>query len=116
MAGRKAGKRTKRQNTGSDTLLAAVAYVLGLITGVVVLLVADRKDSYVRFHAVQSILFNIAAWILWFLVLFVPIPGIWIGFGVLLFVLWVVLIVKAFQGERFMLPVIGEYAEEWSRR
>ena len=68
-----------------------------------------EKDSFVRFHAAQSVVtFGILTIIvlipfLWF---FVPIA--WI-FG---FVLWLVLIYKAYQGEEFKLPWVGDLAKK----
>jgi uncharacterized membrane protein len=48
---------------------AALAYVLGLVTGVLFLVIGPyKKDKYVRFHAFQSIFFNIVGigvWIVW---------------------------------------------------
>lgn len=86
---------------------AALSYALGWLSGIVFLLI--EKDSFVRFHAAQSvIIFGLLTVIvlipfLWF---FVPIA--WI-FG---FVLWLVLIYKAYQGEDFKLPWVGDLAKK----
>jgi len=86
---------------------AALTYVLGWVTGIIFLIV--EKDSFVRFHAAQSVVtFGILTIIvvipfLWF---FVPIAWI-VGF-----VLWLVLIYKAYQGEEFKLPWIGNLAKK----
>ncbi len=86
---------------------AALSYALGWLSGIVFLLI--EKDSFVRFHAAQSVVtFGILTIIvlipfLWF---FVPIA--WI-FG---FVLWLVLIYKAYQGEEFKLPWVGDLAKK----
>jgi uncharacterized membrane protein len=86
---------------------AALSYVLGWVTGIIFLIV--EKDSFVRFHAAQSVVtFGILTIIvvipfLWF---FVPIAWI-VGF-----VLWLVLIYKAYQGEEFKLPWIGNLAKK----
>ncbi len=87
---------------------AALSYVLGIITGV--LFWAIRKtDEYVRFHAVQSIGLSVV-WIAgWVILTIVPIVG-WIilpFWGLLMFVFWLVCIVKAYQGEKFQVPVVG---------
>lgn len=87
---------------------AALSYVLGWLTGIVFLLI--EKDPFVRFHAMQSI---ITFGLLTILAL-VPVIG-WVLSPVVMivgFVLWLVLIFKAYQGEEFKLPVIGQFAQK----
>lgn len=87
---------------------AALSYVLGWLTGIVFLLI--EKEPFVRFHAMQSIVVFGALTIL----SFVPLIG-WILSPLVMivgFVLWLVLIFKAYQGEKFKLPVVGEFAEK----
>lgn len=87
---------------------AALSYVLGWVTGIIFLLI--EKDPFVRFHAMQSIItFGVLM-----LLSFVPLVG-WILsplVAIVGFVLWLVLIFKAYQGEEFKLPVIGEFAKK----
>lgn len=87
---------------------AALSYLLGWISGLIFLLI--EKDPFVRFHAMQSILtFGILT-----LLSLVPLIG-WILSPVLALlglVLWLVLLIKAYQGEKFSLPIIGEWAEK----
>lgn len=87
---------------------AALSYVLGWLTGLVFLLV--EKDPFVRFHAMQSIItFGLLT-----VATMVPVIG-WLLSPLLVivgFVLWLVLIYKAYQGEEFMLPVVGEFAKK----
>ncbi len=87
---------------------AALAYVLVWLTGIVFLLI--EKDPYVRFHAMQSVItFGLLT-----IVSFVPIIG-WLLSPLLMivgFVLWLFLIFKAYQGEEFKLPVIGDFAKK----
>jgi uncharacterized membrane protein len=87
---------------------AALSYVLGWLTGIVFLLI--EKEPFVRFHAMQSIItFGILT-----ILSFVPLIG-WILSPLVMivgFVLWLVLIFKAYQGEKFKLPVVGDFAEK----
>ncbi len=87
---------------------AALSYVLGWLTGIIFLLI--EKDKFVRFHAMQSIItFGLLT-----VVSFVPVVG-WILSPLVMivgFVLWLVLIFKAYQGEEFKLPVIGDFAQK----
>jgi len=86
---------------------AALSYVLFWVSGLAILLV--EKEPFVRFHAMQSILTFGGLTILMVL----PIVG-WILSPLIMivgFVLWLVLIFKAYQGEEFALPIIGTIAK-----
>jgi uncharacterized membrane protein len=91
---------------------ALLAYVFGLVSGLIVL-VTERQNDFVRFHALQSITFSLAMFVLGMAVSFVPGIG-WIA-GFLLnlaaFGVWLLCMAKAFQGQWFRLPVVGEIAE-----
>ena len=102
-----------RGGSGLDPNLAATfAYLGGVITGILFLLV-EKHDRYVRFHAMQSTITFLVVVVLYPFVVSVPLVGrplSWafvIGVGVL----WVFLIVKAFMGERYKLPYVGDWAE-----
>ena len=92
---------------------AALSYAVGLISGAIVLW-AEKSDSYVRFHAWQSVLAFAAAAAISMLLPTVPVVGDWgvirAAFRVSVIVLYVFLIVKALQGERYKLPLIGDLA------
>ncbi|PYV50288.1 MAG: hypothetical protein DMG92_08225 [Acidobacteria bacterium] len=106
-------------------LLAVLAYV-GLIPAIILLVIpALRGDRFVRFHAWQSILFSVSSALLGLALrlLFVvfsilPLVGFllaWLslGIGTLgVFILWIVLVVKAAQGQHYELPLIGPLATE----
>ena len=87
---------------------AALAYVLGWLTGLVFLIL--EKDEFVRFHAMQSILVFGGLTVL----ALIPLIGIVLSPIIMIagFVLWLVLIYKAYQGEKFKLPVVGDFAEQ----
>jgi uncharacterized membrane protein len=104
---------------------ALISYPVGLLALVSVFIEKDNK--FVRFHAFQSLLFWAAATVLWIGVIFVMVflafvssllaTLMWlllvlIGFGV--FAGIILLAYKAFQGEMFKLPVIGDMAEKWA--
>ena len=105
--------------TGSTTrldpnLAAAVAYLAGFVTGLV-LLAVEKENRYVRFHAMQSTVFFAGV-----LVVSIAINSIFflgaILYAFLLFpavvILWLVLMFKAYSGETFKLPVVGDFAEK----
>lgn len=87
---------------------AALSYVLGWLTGIVFLLI--EKEPFVRFHAMQSVITFGALTI----IVILPVIG-WVLSPLVMilgFVLWLVLIYKAYQGEEFKLPVIGNFAKK----
>ena len=109
----------------TDNVAGALCYVLGLITGVLFLALAPyNQNKFVRFHAFQSIFFNVAWIALWIVesMLAVILRAILpYGMGMLIvllglvislggFLLWLFLIYKAYSSEKFMLPVIGALA------
>ncbi len=97
-----------------NKLWAVVAYFFGIIGGILVYLI-KKDDPYVKFHAVQSILFNIA-----YFVVAVIVSVVTLGFGGLIIgplgiLIWLFLMWKAWQGERYMLPLVGSYADQWAK-
>ncbi len=105
----------------TENVAGLLCYVLGWVSGLVFLLI-EEENKFVRFHAIQSIvtfgsitvvsialsiiglipylgvIFNIANWMI----------------GILAFVLWIVLMVKAVQGTKYKLPWAGDFAEKRS--
>jgi uncharacterized membrane protein len=106
------------QGTGlQENVAGLLCYLLGWVTGIIFLLL-EPKNKFVRFHAVQSIVVFGAISILYFILWFVPILG-WIlnvFLGLLAFVLWIVLMVKAYQGQTWKVPVLGDIAEKWANK
>jgi len=104
-----------KTSTGLEENIAGLlCYVLGWISGLVMLLV-EKENSFVRFHAWQSIIVFGAVTIVTTVLGVLPVIG-WVLsslLGVLAFVLWIILMVKAFQGDRYKLPWAGDLAEKW---
>jgi len=101
-------------STGLDPKLGGLlCYLLGILTGIA-FLVLEKDDDDIRFHAYQSTATFGGILLLSLALGFVPLVG-GIGqalLGPISLILWIVLMVKAFQGERFKLPVVGDWAEE----
>ena len=94
----------------SENVASALTYVLGFLTGII-FLVVEKENSTVRFHAAQSIVVFGALFVL--NVIFSYVLSIIASLlGLVGFVLWIYLIVMAFQGNDVKLPVISEYAEK----
>lgn len=102
-----------KTSTGMQPNVAALlAYLVGFITGIIFYLI-EKENKFVRFHAMQSIVTFGFLFVVGFVL---AVSGIGIALlpvlWVLEIVLWVVLMVKAYQGEMFKLPVIGDIAEK----
>ena len=98
-----------------ENMASLLCYILGWITGLIFYLV-EKENKTVRFHAMQSILtflpLMVLSSIFWFMSWFIPF--IWILsmlIGLLIFILWIVLMIKAYQGEKFKVPIVGDIAE-----
>jgi uncharacterized membrane protein len=100
-------------STGLEPNIAGLlCYVGGWISGIV-FLVIEQKNAFVRFHALQSIVTFGALTVAGALLGWIPYAGVVFGtiIGILAFILWVVLMVKAYQGELYKVPVAGQVAE-----
>ena len=104
----------KTPSTGLNQNLAAMlCYGAGWITGLIFFLI-EKDNKVVRFHAMQSIITFGGLTALFMFAGFIPILG-WMLFpilGLVQFVLWILLMVKAYRGEKFKLPIIGDIAEQ----
>jgi uncharacterized membrane protein len=100
------------QKLGTPNVVAVLAYLGGALTGIVVLLV-EKKDQFVRFHAMQSTVTFLLVLVANLLLRNIPVAAVlaYIPLGVAVTALWIVLMVKAFMGERYKLPYIGDFAE-----
>ncbi len=89
-----------------------LAYLFGFIGGVALLLI-ERQDRNVRFHAMQSTLTFLIALVLSLILASVPFLGRLLNMLASLATagLWLFLMIKAFNGERYKLPYVGEIAE-----
>jgi uncharacterized membrane protein len=96
----------------SQNLAGMLCYIF--FAAVIFLIVEPyNRNRFIRFHAFQSILFTVA-WIVLHGVVVIPILG-WVLWPILelaFLIAWIVLLIKAYQGQMFKLPVIGEFAEQ----
>ena len=109
---------TKKSVFGLDENIASMlCYLLGFISGIIIL-VMERENKTVRFHALQSTL--------WFMLLSVArVVAGWIPFfgGIIGSALWLVVVLSAlflmyntYMGKKFKIPLIGDTAEAQIRR
>jgi uncharacterized membrane protein len=105
-------------STGLDPNLAGLlCYLLTFVTGIVFLII-EKENRFVRFHAYQSVAVFGALTVLSLIAGLIPVIGTPISFlvGPVWLILWILLMVKAYQGERYKLPVAGDWAEEQSEK
>ena len=103
-----------KTSTGIKANMAgALCYFLWFISGIAFILI-EKENKFVRFHAMQSIITFGAVFVLlvvlslipvigWFILPFVMVAGV---------VLWVLLMLKAYRGEHYKLPLIGNIAQK----
>ncbi len=104
----------------ADNVAGMLAYVT-IIPAIIFLVVEPfNKNRFVRFHAFQCLFFAVAWTVLWIalsIVAHIPILGwltvlIWPLVGLAGLIIWVILLLKANQGQMYKLPMIGDMAEK----
>lgn len=102
-----------------ENVAGLLCYILGWVTGLIFFLIDKRP--FVRFHAAQSIGLSIALFAVYLIigVLFTMLHFMSMGFialaiypllALLVFIVWIFMMYKAYQHEKFMLPIIGPIA------
>ena len=126
-----------KSSTGLDENVAALlSYVMTWLTGLIFFLI-EKDSRLVRFHAMQALILGIiavvASFVLWFAYFVIIIIASQISgalgslvsllLGLVIFVFfaailvgWILGMIKAFQGQYFKLPVIGNFAEKFSQK
>lgn len=102
----------------TPNIVAVICYLLGIIGGAIFLLIAPyNRDPFVRFHAFQSIFFTLA-WIVIGIAIGIIAHGaallIYPIYQIFFLVVWVYLMISAYQGKKVVLPLIGELAQKQS--
>jgi uncharacterized membrane protein len=102
---------------------AGLSYVFGWVTGLIFFLV-EKQNRFVRFHAMQSILFFGGLTVIQIILNVIshfPVLGffaglVWAALGIIGLVGYIVLLINAFQGKYFKLPIVGDYAERYANQ
>mgnify|MGYP001309673171 CR=1 FL=1 len=97
----------------TENLEALLCYVFFWPTGLAFLL-AEKNNAFVRFHALQSLVTFLGLFIIGTVLGFIPILGLLVNalLWILSIVLWILLMFKAYKGERYKLPVVGDFVEQ----
>jgi uncharacterized membrane protein len=108
---------TPTQSGLSETAAGALAYVTIIPSILFLVMEPYNRSPFVKFHCWQNIFLCIgciAVWLVAMVMVFIPFLGflidvvLWLG----IVALWIVCVVKASQGQKFMIPVIGPLAEK----
>ncbi len=114
--------------SSDSNLMAAVSefFAIGVVIPLLLYLI-KKEDRFVKFHSVQAMMLGVVCWVLFvgLSVLSIPLAAVSGGIGGLLsclsfpilavfglaalFAAW-----KAYQGEKYKLPVLGDFAEKYS--
>lgn len=109
-----------------ENVAAALCYLLGVLTGILFLVLEPySRNRNIRFHAYQSIfawigvvVASIALQIVTHSFMLIPFAGwiiaacLWSAFGVGVFILWLLLMFRAYNNEKWVLPIIGPLSEK----
>jgi uncharacterized membrane protein len=108
-------RTTDKSSSGLDAnVAAALSYALGFVTGIVFLF-TEQDNKFVRFHALQSTIVFGALSLASLVLQSIPILGMVLTVAILLplsAVLWLLLMYKAWQGEKFKVWIAGDLAEQ----
>jgi uncharacterized membrane protein len=104
----------------SDNVAGMLAYFTIIPAIIFLVLEPYNRSRFIRFHAFQSIFFGVAWTVLWIalkIIVLIPFLGwltilIWPLIGLAGFIIWIVLLLKAYQAQMWKLPVIGDMAEK----
>lgn len=106
----------------SENGIAALSYITFIPAILFLILPRYNRSAYVRFHAWQSLLLNVAAFLLSFIVTYLILPFMLREAVILLFIVrliwgiwlavWVVWAVAALNGKKLKLPLLGALADK----
>ena len=110
----------------NDNVLGAVAYITVIPAIIFLLLEPYNKNRFVRFHSLQCLMLAAASFVIYMIELILAIPlaflpvvgtilSIIMGFAIFfaLVIAWIMAVIKAYNGEEYRLPVIGDFAAKY---
>jgi len=108
---RQEGNKIEKTSTGlQENVAGLLCYVGWWVSGLVFLLI-EKDNQFVRFHAIQSIIVFAVVTVAYIVFSLIPFSFVFIPIvSVIAVILWVILMIKAYQGKLFKLPWAGEMA------
>lgn len=95
----------------SENVAALIAYLFGWLSGLIIFLL-EKESRFVRFHALQSLIFFGAMSLILGVLGRIPVIG-WVFAvvgGIATFGYWIIGMIKAYQGELYRFPIVGDIA------
>jgi uncharacterized membrane protein len=121
-----ASAKTATNSNSTENGLAAVAYILTWITGLIILLTAKKEEKFKRWHAIQAIGLGVAQTVFYVIFNIVLVGGVYTA-GASGYALWsilsmlvnlaiiasiIVMAITAYQGKKVRLPIIAGIADK----
>ena len=116
---------TKQGGKGSGmapNIASLLSYICAPITSIIFLII-EKEKADVRFHAWQATAFSVGYFVLIIALQILAaimgaiasVLGIIVGFfipilGLVAFIVWIICMIKAYQGERWRIPIVGDFA------
>lgn len=103
-----------------ENIESMLCYIGTWVTGII-FIALEKENKIVKFHAWQSFITFIGVFVVYFVIFFLTwfVPFMWwlsMLFGLLVVILWIILVIKAYQGEKFKLPIVGDIAEKQAQK
>ena len=116
------GDKINRTELGlSQNIEGALCYSIGFVTGIIFLFL-ENDNKFVKFHAIQSTIVFLPLFIVYIAIAFLPMVGIIMNMmywpiiipilSIIIIIFWFFLMYKAFIGERYKLPIVGDFIEK----
>lgn len=102
----------------TPNIVGVLCYIT-IIPAIIFLAIAPyNRDRFIRFHAWQSLIFGIGAFVIHVALMFIPFIGWAVNavLGVLFLVLWILAVLKAFQGQEWKIPIVGNIAAQQANK
>jgi uncharacterized membrane protein len=99
-----------------ENVACLLCYVLGWISGIVFLII-EPNNKTIKYHAYQSILVFATITAASMIFDWIPYVGYYFfrwAIGLTAFILWLVLMISAYQEKKIKISIAGQYAEKWS--
>lgn len=106
----------------AENVEGALCYSFGFVTGIIFLFLED-ENKFIKFHAIQSIIVFLPLFIIYIAITFFPMIGMIMSmmywpivipiFSIVIIIFWLIMMYKAFIGERYKLPIAGDFAEKY---
>ena len=100
--------------TTSPNVIGGLAYITFIPAIIFLAMPPYTRDPFIRFHSWQSLIFGVGCFIVNVVLGVIPILGwiVLVFFSLGALIIWLIAMYKAFQGEKWKIPIIGNYAEQ----